>query len=160
MTVTIRPARSGDAATVLRFVRELAEYEREPDGVVATEAMMDEALFGEKPKAEALIAEVDGVAVGFALFFHTFSTWTGRQGIWLEDLYVTPDARGSGAGKALVSAIAGICLDRGCPRFEWWVLDWNEPAIGFYRSIGAEAMDEWTTQRVTGDALVKLAGRG
>ena len=160
MTVTIRPARSGDAATVLRFVRELAEYEREPDAVVATEAMMDEALFSEKPKAEALIAEVDGVAVGFALFFHTFSTWTGRQGIWLEDLYVTPDARGSGAGKALVSAIAGICLDRGCPRFEWWVLDWNEPAIGFYRSIGAQAMDEWTTQRVTGDALVKLAGRG
>ena len=160
MTVTIRSARSGDAATVLRFVRELAEYEREPDAVVATEAMMDEALFGATPKAEALIAEVDGVAVGFALFFHTFSTWTGRQGIWLEDLYVTPDARGSGAGKALVSAIAGICLDRGCPRFEWWVLDWNEPAIGFYRSIGAEAMDEWTTQRVTGDALVKLAGRG
>lgn len=160
MTVTIRPARSGDAATVLRFVQELAEYEREPDAVVATEAMMDEALFGATPKAEALIADVDGVAVGFALFFHTFSTWTGRQGIWLEDLYVTPDARGSGAGKALVSAIAGICLDRGCPRFEWWVLDWNEPAIGFYRSIGAEAMDEWTTQRVTGDALAKLAGRG
>ena len=160
MTVTIRPARSGDAATVLRFVRELAEYEREPDAVVATEAMMDEALFGAAPKAEALIADVDGEAVGFALFFHTFSTWTGRQGIWLEDLYVTPDARGSGAGKALVSAVAGICIDRGCPRFEWWVLDWNEPAIGFYRSIGAEAMDEWTTQRVTGDALVKLAGRG
>jgi GNAT superfamily N-acetyltransferase len=160
LTVTIRPARSGDAATVLRFVQELAEYEREPDAVVATERMMDEALFGATPKAEALIADVDGVAVGFALFFHTFSTWTGRQGIWLEDLYVTPDARGSGAGKALVRAIAGICLDRGCPRFEWWVLDWNEPAIGFYRSIGAEAMDEWTTQRVTGDALAKLAGRG
>jgi GNAT superfamily N-acetyltransferase len=159
LTVNIRPARPGDAAIVLRFVRELAEYEREPDAVVATEEMMDEALFGATPKAEALIAAVDGVAVGFALFFHTFSTWTGRQGIWLEDLYVTPDARGSGAGKALVSAIAGICLDRGCPRFEWWVLDWNEPAIGFYRSIGAEAMDEWTTQRVTGDALIKLAGR-
>lgn len=159
MTVNIRPARPGDAAIVLRFVRELAEYEREPDAVVATEEMMDEALFGATPKAEALIAAVDGVAVGFALFFHTFSTSTGRRGIWLEDLYVTPDARGSGAGKALVSAIAGICLDRGCPRFEWWVLDWNEPAIGFYRSIGAEAMDEWTTQRVTGDALIKLAGR-
>ncbi len=159
MTLTIRPARRGDAATVLRFVKELAEYEREPDAVVATEDMMDAALFGEKPKAEALIAEIDDVAVGFALFFHTFSTWTGRQGIWLEDLYVTPEARGSGAGKALVSHIAGICLDRDCPRFEWWVLDWNEPAIGFYRSIGAQAMDEWTTQRVTGDALVKLAGR-
>ena len=160
MTVTIRPARPGDAATVLRFVRELAEFEREPDAVLATEAMFDEALFGASPKAEALIAEIDGAAVGFALFFHTFSTWMGRQGIWLDDLYITPEARGSGAGKMLLREIAGICLDRGCPRFEWWVLDWNEPAIGFYRSIGAQAMDEWTTQRVTGDALVRLAGRG
>lgn len=145
---------------MLRFAKELAAYEREPEAVVSTEAMMHEALFGEKPLAEALIAEVDGVAIGFAVFFHTFSTWTGRKGIWLDDLYVTPEARGSGAGKALLSALAGICLDRDCARFEWWVLDWNEPAIGFYRSIGAEPMDEWTTQRVTGDALVKLAGRG
>lgn len=160
MTLTIRPAAPGDAATVLRFARELATFEREPDAVVTTEAMMHEALFGAKPMAEALIAEVVGEAVGFAVFYHTFSTWTGRRGIWLDDLYITPDARGSGAGKALLKELAGICLDRDCARFEWWVLDWNEPAIGFYRSIGATAMDEWTTQRVDGDALVKLAGRG
>ena len=160
MTLTIRPAAPGDAATVLHFAKELATYEREPDAVVTTEAMMHDALFGAKPMAEALIAEIDGAAVGFAVFFHTFSTWTGRKGIWLDDLYVTPEARGSGAGKALLQHLAGICLDRDCARFEWWVLDWNEPAIGFYRSIGAEPMGEWTTQRVTGDALVKLAGRG
>ena len=160
MSVTIRPAAPGDAATVLRFARELAAFEREPDAVVATEAMMHDALFGATPMAEALIAERNGQAVGFAVFFHTFSTWTGRKGIWLDDLYVTPEARGSGAGKALLSTLAGICLDRDCARFEWWVLDWNDPAIGFYRSIGAEPMDEWTTQRVTGDALIKLAGRG
>jgi GNAT superfamily N-acetyltransferase len=160
LTVNIHPARRGDAATILGFIRELAEYEREPDAVVNTEAMLDATLFGETPKAEALIAEEEGAAIGFALFFHTYSTWTGRQGVWLEDLYVTPQARGSGAGKALLAQLAGICLDRDCARFEWAVLDWNEPAIGFYRSIGALPMDEWTTQRVTGDALVKLAGRG
>ena len=160
MTVTIRAARPGDAATILRFIKELADYEREPDAVVTTEAMLDGALFGASPKAEALVAEDAGAPIGFALFFHTFSTWTGKQGIWLEDLYVTPDARGSGAGKALLRALAGLCLDRDCVRFEWAVLDWNEPAIGFYRAIGALPMDEWTTQRVTGDALAKLAGRG
>lgn len=160
MSITIRPAAPGDAATVLRFAKELAAFEREPDAVVATEAMMHEALFGERPAAEALIAEIDGAAVGFAIFYHNFSTWTGRRGIWLDDLYVTPEARGSGAGKALLRHLAGIALDRDCARFEWWVLDWNDPAIGFYRSIGAEAMDEWTVQRVTCDALLKLAGRG
>lgn len=160
MTLTIRPAAPGDAATVLRFAQELAEFEREAEAVVATEAMMHEALFGAQPMAEALIAEIGGEAIGCAVFFPTFSTWTGRRGIWLDDLYVTPDARRSGAGKALLRALAGICLDRDCTRFEWSVLDWNAPAVGFYRSIGAEAMDEWTTQRVTGDALVKLAGRG
>jgi GNAT superfamily N-acetyltransferase len=160
LTLTIRPAAPGDAATVLRFARELATFEREPDAVVTTEAMMHDALFGAKPMAEALIAEVDGAAVGFAVFYHTFSTWTGRKGIWLDVLYITPDARGSGAGKALLKELAGICLERDCARFEWWVLDWNEPAIGFYRSIGATAMDEWTTQRVDGEALVALAGRG
>ncbi|MDB5677817.1 GNAT family N-acetyltransferase [Sphingomonas bacterium] len=159
MTLVIRPAAPGDAATVLRFAKELAEFEREPDAVVTTEAMMHDALFGAEPMAEALIADVDGQAIGFAVFFHTFSTWTGRKGIWLDDLYVTPGARGSGAGKALLRALAGICLDRDCARFEWWVLDWNDPAIGFYRSIGAQPMDEWTTQRVTGEALTKLAGR-
>lgn len=159
MTLTIRLARPGDAATVLRFTQELATFERDPNAVVATEAMMHEALFGAKPMAEALIAELSGDAVGFAVFYHTFSTWTGRKGIWLDDLYVTPEARGCGAGKALLRELAGICLDRDCARFEWWVLDWNEPAIGLYRAIGAQAMDEWTTQRIDGEALVALAGR-
>ena len=160
MTVSIRPSTPQDCGTILRFVRELAEYERDPDAVEANEAMLADALFATPPAAEALIAERDGVAVGFALFFHNFSTWTGKRGIYLEDLYVTPAARGSGAGKALLAHLAGIALDRGCARFEWSVLDWNTPAIDFYRSMGATAMDEWTVQRVTGDALVRLAGRG
>ena len=160
MTVTIREAVPGDAATVLRFAKELAAFEREPDAVVTTEAMMHEALFGARPMAEALIAERDGAPVGFAVFYHTFSTWTGRRGIWLDDLYVTPEARGSGAGRALLRRLAGICLERDCARFEWWVLDWNAAAIGFYDAIGAESMDEWTVRRVSGDALTRLAGRG
>ena len=160
MTVSIRPSTPQDCGTILRFVRELADYEREPDAVEANEAMLADALFATPPAAEALIAERDGVPVGFALFFHNFSTWTGKRGIYLEALYVTPAARGSGAGKALLAHLAGIALDRGCARFEWSVLDWNTPAIDFYRSMGATAMDEWTVQRVTGDALVRLAGRG
>jgi GNAT superfamily N-acetyltransferase len=159
MTVTIRPAVAADVATILRFIRELAVYEREPDAVETTEAMLHAALFGPKPAAEALIAERDGASIGFALFFHTFSTWKGRRGLWLEDLYVSPEARGSGAGAALLKALAGIALDRDCARFEWWVLDWNTPALDFYRAKGAVAQDEWTVQRVSGDALVALAGR-
>lgn len=160
MTVTIRPAAPHDCGTILRFVRELAEYEREPDAVEATEEMLAAALFSTPPAAEALIAERDGEAIGFALFFHNFSTWAGKRGIYLEDLYVTPAARGSGAGKALLAHLAGVALDRGCARFEWAVLDWNTPAIDFYRAMGAVGMDEWTVQRVSGDALVRLAGRG
>lgn len=159
MTVTIRPATPSDVPTILGFVRELAAFEREPDAVTATEAIMQEALFGARPAAEAIIAEMNGTPVGMAVFYHNFSTWTGVRGIWLDDLYVTPDARGSGAGRALLSHLAGIAVDRGCARFEWWVLDWNERAIEFYRKVGAEAMEDWTTQRVTGDALLKLAGR-
>ncbi|MBO9621464.1 MAG: GNAT family N-acetyltransferase [Sphingomonas sp.] len=159
MTTNIRPSTPADVPLILRLVRELAEYEREPDAVVATEAMLHDALF-ERRFAEAVIAEKDGEAVGFALFFHNFSTWTGKPGIYLEDLYVTPEARGGGAGKALLRHIAGLALDRGCGRFEWAVLDWNQPAIDFYRAMGAAPMDEWTVQRVTGDALVRLAGRG
>lgn len=155
----IRPAAPADVATILRFVCELAEYEREPDAVEATEAMLAEALFGDRPAAEAVIAEGEGDAIGFALFFHNFSTWTGRRGLYLEDLYVTPEARGSGAGRALLAHLAALALDRGCARFEWSVLDWNEPAIGFYRALGAEPMAEWTVQRLTGEALVRLAGR-
>lgn len=155
----IRPATLADVPLILRLVRELAEFEREPDAVEATEDMLAAALFGERPAAEAVIAELDGAPVGFALFFQNFSTWTGRPGIYLEDLYVTPAARGSGTGTALLRHLAGIALDRGCGRFEWAVLDWNEPAINFYRAMGAVGMDEWRVQRVAGDALMKLAGR-
>ncbi|MHC9418975.1 GNAT family N-acetyltransferase [Sphingomonas citri] len=160
MTVSIRPATPADVPTMLRFVRELATYEREPDAVLATEPMMAEALFGSDPAAAALIAERDGEAIGFALYFFTYSTWTGRRGLWLEDLYVTTEARGSGAGAALLRALAGVALDRNCARFEWTVLDWNTPAIDFYRAKGAAPLDQWTTQRVEGEALVRLAGRG
>jgi len=159
MTVTVRPATPDDAATMLRFIRELAAYEREPDAVETTVPMLRDALFGASPAAEALIAERDGQSIGFALFFHTFSTWTGRRGLWLEDLYVTPEARGSGAGAALLRALARLALDRDCPRLEWTVLDWNTPALDFYRAKGAVPQDEWTTQRVTGAVLQALAGR-
>jgi GNAT superfamily N-acetyltransferase len=156
----IRSATPDDVPTILRLVRELADYEREPDAVVATRAMLHDALFGPSPAAEAVIAEVAGEIRGFALFFHNFSTWTGRRGLYLEDLYVTPDARGQGLGRALLAHLAGIALDRGCARFEWAVLDWNTPAIAVYDAIGASSMDDWTVRRVTGDALVRLAGRG
>lgn len=159
MTLTIRPAGPADAALILRFVRELAEFEREPEAVVATEAALSHALFGER-SAEAVIAENDGAPVGFALFFHNFSTWTGRKGLYLEDLYVTPEARGSGTGKALLRHLAALALDRDCARFEWAVLDWNTPAIEFYTAMGADSLDEWTVRRVIGDALTKLAERG
>lgn len=159
MTVNIRPATPQDAALILRFIRELAEFEREPDAVKATEEGLAHALFDER-SAEAVIAEQEGKPMGFALFFHNFSTWTGRKGLYLEDLYVTPEARGSGVGTALLRHLAGIALDRDCGRFEWAVLDWNTPAIDFYTAMGAESLDEWRIRRVTGDALAKLAGRG
>lgn len=159
MTIAIRPATPNDVPTILRFIRELAAYEREPDAVEATEPMLQAALFGAEPAAEALIAEREAESIGFALFFHTFSTWTGRRGLWLEDLYVTPEARGAGAGAALLRQLAAIAIDRDCPRLEWTVLDWNTPAIEFYRAKGALPQDEWTTQRVTGTALRMLAGR-
>jgi len=159
LTVNIRPATPQDAALILRFIRELAEFEREPDAVKATEESLAHALFDER-SAEAVIAEQEGKPMGFALFFHNFSTWTGRKGLYLEDLYVTPEARGSGVGTALLRHLAGIALDRDCGRFEWAVLDWNTPAIDFYTAVGAESLDEWRIRRVTGDALAKLAGRG
>ena len=164
MTIAIRPAAPADVPAIHRFVRDLAAFEQAPDAVQSTEAMLHDALFGPKPAIEALIAERPGggagAAIGFAIFYSTFSTWTGKRGIWLDDLYVTPEARGSGAGAALLQALAGIAVDRGYARFEWWVLDWNTAAIDFYRSKGAVAQDEWTVQRVSGDALVALAGRG
>lgn len=158
MSVAIRPATRADVPVVLRFVRDLAAFEREPDAVSATEGLLEEALFVPNPAAEAVVAEQDGAAVGFALFFHNFSTWTGRRGLYLEDLYVTPEARGHGVGEALLRHLAGVAVERGCARFEWSVLDWNEAAIAFYRKLGAVGMDGWTVQRVERDALVRLAG--
>ncbi|HXH15038.1 MAG TPA: GNAT family N-acetyltransferase [Sphingomonas sp.] len=158
MTI-IRSATPADVGTILRFVRELAAFEREPDAVEATEATLTEALFGAHPAAEALMAEGPDAPLGFALFFHNFSTWTGKRGLYLEDLYVTPDARGQGVGGALLAHLAGIALDRGCARFEWSVLDWNADAIAFYRKVGAVGMEDWTIQRLSGDALIRLAGR-
>lgn len=155
--VAIRGATASDVPIMLRFVRELAAYERALDAVEASEAMLHAALFGARPYAEAVLAEVDGVPVGFALFFHNFSTWTGKPGLYLEDLYVSPQARGRGAGKALLAHLAGLAVERGCGRFEWAVLDWNEPAISFYKSLGAVTMGEWRINRLTGEALQALA---
>ena len=154
----IRAAAPADTGTILQLIHDLAVYEREPDAVKATEADLHTALFGARPVAEAVLAEVDGVAVGMALFFTSFSTWEGKAGLYLEDLFVKPDARGLGVGKALLVHLAGISVARGYSRFEWQVLDWNEPAIGFYKALGAEAQDEWTKMRVDGAALTALAG--
>ena len=156
MTV-IRFATPADVGTILRFVRELAEYERELDKVVATEPMLHEALFSTPPAAEALIAEANGAPVGLALFFHNFSTWTGWRGLYLEDLYVTPEARGTGVGKALLKRLAQIAVERGCQRFEWAELDWNTPAQEFYKAMGASIMDDWRICRMSGDALTSFA---
>lgn len=156
--MTIRGATPGDVPNILAMIRELAKYERALDEVLATEDLLDAALFGPDPGVFALIAETpDGTVVGFALWFRNFSTWLGRHGVYLEDLYVRPTYRCQGYGKALLVELARICLDRGYGRLEWWVLDWNEPALRFYRSIGALAMDEWTVQRVTGQTLRDLA---
>ncbi len=153
----IRSATPADVGTILRFVRDLAAFEREPDAVEATEETLTEALFGPRPAAEAVIAEDATGALGFALFFHNFSTWTGRRGLYLEDLYVTPDARGQGVGTAVLRHLAALALERGCGRFEWSVLDWNADAIALYRRMGAVGQDEWTVQRVSGEALRRLA---
>jgi GNAT superfamily N-acetyltransferase len=155
----IRAATPHDVPAIHRLIVELAIYEREPDAVQASHADLEAALFGPRPVAECLLAEMDGAAVGLALFFTNFSTWTGKPGLYLEDLFVMPAARGSGLGKALLVHLAGIAVARGYGRFEWSVLDWNAPAIGFYRALGAKPMDEWTVMRVEGDALGALAGQ-
>jgi len=142
---------------VLGLIRELAEYEREPDAVEATEDQLHQVLFGPHPTVFCDVVEIDGVMVGMAIWFLNFSTWLGRNGIYLEDLYVTPAHRGAGHGKALLAHLARRCVDAGYGRLEWSVLDWNTPAIDFYVGLGATGMDEWTTHRVTGDALVTLA---
>ncbi|MFJ9709189.1 GNAT family N-acetyltransferase [Streptomyces sp. NPDC101234] len=157
----IRAATENDVAAIRAMIRELAEYERAVEQARATEEQLREALFGVHPAAYALIAEDDttGEVVGHALWFPRFSTWTGTRGMHLEDLYVRPHARGAGHGRALLAALAALCLRDGYERFEWWVLDWNEPAIGLYESLGAEFLDEWRVCRLTGEPLKALAAQ-
>ena len=156
--VTFRYATRDDVPVLLSLIRELAEFEQLLDQVRADESTLAEELFGSRRVAEALLAEEGGEAVAFAVFFHNFSTFMGRAGLWLEDLYVRPHARRRGIGRALITFVARIAVERKCGRFEWSVLDWNTRAIDFYRSLGAVAMDDWTTQRVTGEALERLGG--
>jgi GNAT superfamily N-acetyltransferase len=156
----IREARPGDAAVLLEMFGELAEYEHLEHELHATEQQLDEALFGARPAAEALIAELDSEVVGYSLFFPTFSSFLASQGVWLEDLFVRPVHRGAGVGRALLAAVAARVRERGGERLEWAALDWNELALGFYRSLGARTMDEWITHRLDGDRLERMAGEG
>jgi len=156
--IAIRPAAPEDVGLILGFIRELALYEREPDKVLATEVDLLRDGFGPVPRFRCVIAEHDGEAAGFALFFTSYSTWRGHHGIRLEDVYVTPAKRGAGIGKALLRYLAGVAVDEGCPRLEWDVLEWNTPAIGFYEAMGAEMLVEWRIMRVSGDKLMQLAG--
>lgn len=154
----LRRAVEADLDTIIAFIHGLAEYEREPQAVQLDREEVRSHLFGPSPAAEVILAETDaGEAAGFALFFQNFSTWTGKAGLYLEDLFVKPEMRRNGFGKALLVELARTCVERGYGRFEWSVLDWNEPAITFYRALGAVAMDEWTVHRITGDALRRLA---
>ena len=155
--LSIRPATVDDVALIRALIGELAEYERLAHAAVATDDGLRDQLFGAHPGAEVLIGEVDGEPAGFALFFHNFSTFLGKRGLYLEDLFVRPAFRGSGLGKHLMATLARIAVQRDCGRFEWSVLDWNAPAIGFYRTLGATGLDEWTAQRLEGDALHALA---
>ena len=154
--LTFRNAERRDTALILRFIKELADYEKMLDEVVADEATLEEWLF-DKQKAEVIFAVVDGREIGFALFFHNFSTFLGHAGIYLEDLYVMPEYRGKGYGKAILKKLASIAVERGCGRLEWWCLDWNKPSIDFYLSLGAEPMSDWTVYRIAGDTLRQLA---
>lgn len=156
----IDPAVEADVPVILDLIRDLAEYEKLSDQVTATEADIARSLFGDPPRAEAVIARLDGDAIGFALFFHNYSTFLGRPGLYLEDLYVRPAFRGRGFGRRLLVHLARIAVDRGCGRFEWSVLDWNAPAITAYRRAGAVPLDDWTVYRLTGDALRRLAEEG
>lgn len=155
----IRAARPDDIPAIYQLILDLAEYERSRAEVTATEADLRRALLAPSPAAFAHVAEASGEVIGFALWFLSYSTWTGKHGIYLEDLYVRPEHRGGGHGRALLAELARICVERGYPRLEWWVLDWNSPARGFYASLGATGMDEWTVHRLTGPALRALAGR-
>jgi GNAT superfamily N-acetyltransferase len=153
----IRPARLDDVRIILELIRDLATYERAPDEVIATEEQLIEVLFGERPVAEVLLAFEEQSPVGFAVYFYNFSTWLGRPGLYLEDLFVKPEKRGKGYGRALLVELAKIARDRGCGRMEWAVLNWNEPAIKFYRALGAKPMDDWTVFRLTRDEIARLA---
>ncbi|HEX4629913.1 MAG TPA: GNAT family N-acetyltransferase [Chthoniobacterales bacterium] len=153
----IRGTTEADLPVILELIRDLATYEREPDAVVATEAGLREVLFGPNPSAEVLLALENTEPVGFAVYFHNFSTWLGRPGLYLEDLFVRPEKRGKGYGRALLERLAQIAKERGCGRMEWAVLDWNDPAIQFYRKLGAEPMNEWTVFRLTREGIAKLA---
>jgi len=157
VALSIREAAPRDLPLIAALIRALAEYEKLSHEVRFDEAVLGEKLFGARPYAEVLIGEMDGEALGFALFFHNFSTFEGRPGIYLEDLFVMPEARGMGLGKALLAELARIAVARDCARLEWWVLDWNEPSIAFYKSLGAKPMDEWTVMRIDGAALAELA---
>jgi GNAT superfamily N-acetyltransferase len=159
-SITIRPAARNETSLVLEFIRELARYERLEHEVSASETELSEALFGDRRYAEVIFGESGGIPVGFALFFHNFSTFKGRPGIYLEDLFVRPEARGRGIGKALLAYLARTAVERRCSRLEWTVLDWNEPSIRFYRNLGALSMDEWRIFRLTGPALEQLAASG
>jgi len=152
----IRPAKVGDLPGILQLIKDLAIYEKAEHEVLATVEELERTLFGDVPKVFAHVVDVDGKVVGIAIWFLNYSTWLGKHGIYLEDLYVQPEFRGQGFGLALLKELARICVERGYPRFQWWVLDWNSPAIEFYSSHGAVAMDEWTVHRITGDALKKL----
>lgn len=158
MSLTIRPGERKDVSVIAELIRGLARYERLAGEVIMTEARLEHALFGERRYAETLIAEDDGQAVGFALFFHNFSTFLAQPGIYLEDLFVVPEHRGSGVGRELLQALARTAVERGCGRMEWAVLDWNESAIGFYERLGAKPNADWTVYRLTGDPLRALAG--
>ncbi|MCX7285850.1 MAG: GNAT family N-acetyltransferase [Novosphingobium sp.] len=160
MTITIRPATPADVPLIASLIRALAEYEKLAHEVRFDEAVLAQKMFGPRLYAEVVIGEIDGVAQGFALFFHNFSTFEGKPGIYLEDLFVQPAARGSGLGKALLAHLAALAVERDCARLEWSVLDWNAPAIGFYQSLGARFMDEWTVMRVDGAALAELGAQG
>lgn len=153
--INFRNAEKADTGLILKFIKELAKYEKMENEVVATKELLEEWLF-DKKTAEVIFAVVDGTEVGFALFFHNFSTFLGRAGIYLEDLYVLPEYRGLGYGKSILKKLAQIALDRGCGRLEWWCLDWNKPGIDFYLSLGAKPMDDWTVYRITGDTLREL----
>jgi hypothetical protein len=158
VSIRVRPAIESDVPLILELIRGLAEYERLSHQCVATESLVRQNLFGPRPYAESLVGELDGKPVGFALFFHNFSTFLARPGIYLEDVFVRPEHRGRGLGGALLQAVARIAVERNCGRFEWSVLDWNDSAIGFYKSRGADVLPDWRICRITGDALTRLAG--